>query len=107
MRISVPTVRHSEGAVLHIVSPQVVASGQSAMDACINPKSKTPNRLGNWSPRAFLGRSHLASLLKPPTSTYNSSSTSSTSSSSSSSSSSNRILIMKAVEDALKGTKVP
>ena len=38
MRISVPTVRHSEGAVLYVVSPQVVASGQSAMDACINPK---------------------------------------------------------------------
>ena len=38
MRISVPTVRHTEGAVLYVVSPQVVASGQSAMDACINPK---------------------------------------------------------------------
>ena len=43
MRISVPTVRHSEGAVLYVVSPQVVASGQSAMDACINPKPQTPN----------------------------------------------------------------
>ena len=33
MRISVPTVRHTEGAVLYVVSPQVVASGQSAMEA--------------------------------------------------------------------------
>ena len=43
MRISVPTVRHTEGAVLYVVSPQVVASGQSAMDACMNPKPRTPH----------------------------------------------------------------
>ena len=42
MRMSVPTVRHTEGAVLYVVSPQVVASGQFAMDACINPKLPKP-----------------------------------------------------------------
>ena len=41
MRISVPsgpTVGHTESAVLCVASPQVVASGPTAMDACINPK---------------------------------------------------------------------
>ena len=45
MRISVPTVRHTEGAVLYVVSPQVVASGQSAMDACINSRPCRPYTL--------------------------------------------------------------